>query len=148
MGYQTPVAEYGSTGPPSCVDCPALVSPTSSPMALTDRQARCVGSCTAHLEELTDPADLIQGVGTEVTHRKDRTVNFAVDSNYKQFRFSVGAPEAETKFKQAVQSAQQTNRNAVQYPSLYVCLVGVLCATFELTSCRLFTDLLSKIGTQ
>jgi hypothetical protein len=117
-------------------------------MTLTDRSARCVGSCTAHLEELTDPTDLIQGVGTEVTHRKKRTVNFAVDSSYRQFRFSVGAPEAETKFKQAVQSAQNTSRNAVKYPSLYVCAVGVLCVTLELTSCRPFTDLLSKIGIQ
>ena len=130
------------------MDCPALVSPTSSPIALTDWYARCVGSCTAHLEELTDPTDLIQGVGTEFTHNEKRTVNFAVDSSYKQFRFSVGAPEAETKFKQAVQSAQKTNRNAVQYPSLYVCAVRVLSGTFELTSSRLFTDLLSKIGTQ
>ncbi|KAF9788386.1 hypothetical protein BJ322DRAFT_1002310 [Thelephora terrestris] len=63
----------------------------------------CVGSCTAHLEELVDPSDLMQGV----------------DLNYRQFRFSVGAPEAETKFKQAVQSAQQTSRNAMEYPSLY-----------------------------
>lgn len=35
-----------------------------------DRCVRCVGSCTAHLEELTDPSDLVQGVGTEVTSRE------------------------------------------------------------------------------
>ena len=44
----------------------------------------------------------------------------STDSSYRQFRFSVGAPEAETKFKQAVQMAQQTNKNAVKYPSIYV----------------------------
>ena len=68
------------------------------------------------------------------------------DSNYRQFRFSVGAPEAETKFKQAVQSAQQTNRNAMKYPSLYVRVAWMLWTTFELTSRRLFTAPLLKIG--
>ena len=66
MEHQTPVAGYGSTNPPSRVDCPAVVSIMSFPEASTDRYVRCVGSCTAHLEELTDPTDLVQGVGTEV----------------------------------------------------------------------------------
>lgn len=69
------------------------------------------------------------------------------DSNYRQFRFSVGAPEAETKFKQAVQDAQQTNRNALDYPSLYVRTGGgALSTTFRLTFRRLFTVLVSRIG--
>ena len=38
----------------------------SLPKASTDPYVRCVGSCTAHFEELTDPTDLVQGVGTEV----------------------------------------------------------------------------------
>jgi len=50
----------------------------------------------------------------------------SVDSNYRQFRFSVGAPEAETKFKQAVQSAQQISANAMKYPSLYVGVAWML----------------------
>ena len=70
----------------------------------------------------------------------------SVDPNYRQFRFSVGAPEAETKFKQAVQGAQQISHNAMQYPSLYVRVIGKLCAAFGLTFCRLFTAPLSKIG--
>jgi len=73
-------------------------------------------------------------------------VTTSTDPNYKQFRFSVGAPEAETKFKQAVQSAQQISRNAMQYPSLYVRVAWMLSATFWLTLCRLFTAPLSKIG--
>jgi hypothetical protein len=68
------------------------------------------------------------------------------DSNYRQFRFSVGAPEAETKFKQAVQNAQQTNRNALDYPSLYVRTGGELFTSFRLTFRRLFTVLVSRIG--
>lgn len=94
--------------------------------ALADRCVRCVGSCTAHLEELTDPTDLVQGVGMEVTIRDGIPLTTSVDSNYRQFRFSVGAPEAETKFKQAVQSAQQQSRNAKNYPSLYVRVAGML----------------------
>ena len=66
MGYQTPVAEYGSTDPPSRMDCSALVSIMPLTKACTERYVRCVGSCTAHLEELTDPTDLMQGVGTGV----------------------------------------------------------------------------------
>lgn len=67
MGCQTPVAGYGSTNPPSRVDCSAVVGVMSFPKVSTDPYVRCVGSCTAHLEELTDPTDFVQGVGTEVT---------------------------------------------------------------------------------
>jgi len=68
------------------------------------------------------------------------------DSNYRQFRFSVGAPEAETKFKQAVQSAQQTSHNATKYPSLYVRAAWVLRIPFGLTFRRLFMAPLLGIG--
>ena len=63
----------------------------------------------------------------------------SADSNYRQFRFSVGAPEAETKFKQAVQSAQQISPNAMKYPSLYVGDAWMLFIPFGLTLYRLFT---------
>jgi len=65
MGYQTPVTGNGSTNPSSCMDCSAVASMLSLPKASTDPCVRCVGSCTAHLEELTDPTDLVQGVGAE-----------------------------------------------------------------------------------
>jgi hypothetical protein len=70
----------------------------------------------------------------------------SADPDYRQFRFSVGAPEAETKFKQAVNSAQQISHNAMKYPSLYVRVVGTMRTYFILTFARLFTDLASKIG--
>ena len=70
----------------------------------------------------------------------------SVDPNYRQFRFSVGAPEAETKFKQAVQSAQQSSRNATQYPSLYVRVVWMLLMSLGLTLCRLSMAPLLRIG--
>ncbi|KAJ7213658.1 hypothetical protein B0H12DRAFT_1061615 [Mycena haematopus] len=62
----------------------------------------CVASCTAYLEEM--PAEqCIQGV----------------DPAYRQFRFSVGAPDAEAKFQKAVQAATASDANAKKYPSLY-----------------------------
>ena len=70
----------------------------------------------------------------------------SADPDYRQFRFSVGAPEAETKFKQAVYNAQQTSHNAMKYPSLYVRFVGSMRAYFILTFPRLSTDLASRIG--
>ena len=42
------------------------------------------------------------------------------DSNWRQFRFSVGAPDAEAKYKTALQEVQKVNANAQKYPSLYV----------------------------
>jgi hypothetical protein len=42
------------------------------------------------------------------------------DPAWKQFRFRVGAPEAEAKFNRAVADAQNVNSNARKYPSLYV----------------------------
>ncbi|KAG5647979.1 hypothetical protein DXG03_007013 [Asterophora parasitica] len=55
----------------------------------------CVASCTAHLEEIT------------------------YDPGWRQFRFSVGSPDAEAKFQAAVNEAQKKNPNARIYPSLY-----------------------------
>ena len=70
VGCQTPAEGYGSTDPSCRVDRPSLVSILFTMKAPTDRYGRCVGSCTAHLEELTDSTDLVQGVGTEVTLRE------------------------------------------------------------------------------
>ncbi|KAJ7825229.1 hypothetical protein B0H14DRAFT_3468718 [Mycena olivaceomarginata] len=64
----------------------------------------CVTSCTAYLEEMSD-AQCIQGV----------------DSAWRQFRFSVGAPDAEVTSQNALQNATTTtDANAKKYPSLYV----------------------------
>ncbi|KAF8551149.1 hypothetical protein OG21DRAFT_1499321 [Imleria badia] len=45
----------------------------------------CVASCTAHIEELTEPEDRLRNLG-----------------NYRQFRFLVGAPDKEKKFLSAL----------------------------------------------
>ncbi|KAJ7753671.1 hypothetical protein DFH07DRAFT_868677 [Mycena maculata] len=64
----------------------------------------CVASCTAYLEEMSSSENQrIQGV----------------DSAWRQFRFSVGAPDAEAKFQKALKSATETDANAKKYPSLY-----------------------------
>lgn len=63
VGCETSVADYGSTDSPGCVDRSPLVGFRSAEKVSTDRCVRCVGSCTAHLEELADPSDLVQGVG-------------------------------------------------------------------------------------
>ncbi|KAF9047184.1 hypothetical protein BDZ89DRAFT_1089351 [Hymenopellis radicata] len=62
----------------------------------------CVGSCTAYLEPMA-PDERILGL----------------DASWKQFRFSVGAPDMEAKFKSAVSMSQKKSKNAVSYPSLY-----------------------------
>ena len=42
------------------------------------------------------------------------------DPNWTQFRLTVGAPDAEAKFKKAIDAAAKTDANAVVYPVLYV----------------------------
>ena len=44
----------------------------------------------------------------------------AAGPEWKQFRFSVGAPDAEAKYRQAIVEAQKESRKARDYPSLYV----------------------------
>lgn len=63
----------------------------------------CVASCRAHLEELTEP--------------EERVRNF--DKNWRQFRFSVGAPDAEAKHRAAQAQAMRQDANAKRYPILY-----------------------------
>ncbi|TFK43105.1 hypothetical protein BDQ12DRAFT_165045 [Crucibulum laeve] len=63
----------------------------------------CVASCTAHIEEITSPDELVKGV----------------DPVWRQFRLSVGAPDAEAKFKNSVAEAQKIDNNAKKYPVLY-----------------------------
>ena len=42
------------------------------------------------------------------------------DPSWKQFRLTVGAPDAEAKFKKAIEAAGKTDVNALVYPVLYV----------------------------
>ncbi|KAJ3560459.1 hypothetical protein NP233_g10827 [Leucocoprinus birnbaumii] len=63
----------------------------------------CVASCTAYLEEITNPNELVRGL----------------DKSWRQFRFNVGAPDAEAKFTQAVEQAQAEDKRAREYPVLY-----------------------------
>ncbi|KAJ7120629.1 hypothetical protein C8R43DRAFT_1151577 [Mycena crocata] len=64
----------------------------------------CVASCTAYLEEMSPTEEqCIQGL----------------DPAWRQFRFSVGTPDAEAMFQKAVKSATETDANAKKYPSLY-----------------------------
>ncbi|KAK7457902.1 hypothetical protein VKT23_010249 [Stygiomarasmius scandens] len=62
-----------------------------------------VGSCTADLEEITSGEEHIKNT----------------DASWRQFRFTVGAPDAEAKFKAAVQEAQTKSTNAQTFPSLF-----------------------------
>ncbi|KXN88395.1 hypothetical protein AN958_07377 [Leucoagaricus sp. SymC.cos] len=63
----------------------------------------CMASCTAYLEEITNPSELVQGL----------------DTPWRQFRFNVGAPDAEAKFSEAVRQAQEDNQRAREFPVLY-----------------------------
>ncbi|KAL0948368.1 hypothetical protein HGRIS_010950 [Hohenbuehelia grisea] len=63
----------------------------------------CVASCTAHLEELTS-ANSIRGLSTK---------------DWRQFHFSIGAPDAEAKFRKSIAEAQTRQSNARMFPTLY-----------------------------
>ncbi|KAF9007058.1 hypothetical protein BDQ17DRAFT_1351337 [Cyathus striatus] len=63
----------------------------------------CVASCTAHLEDITSEEESIH----------------PLESKYRQFRLTVGAPHAEAKFKSAIVEAQNSNNLLKQYPVLY-----------------------------
>ncbi|KAH9940093.1 uncharacterized protein BXZ73DRAFT_88813 [Epithele typhae] len=69
----------------------------------------CVASCTAYLEELDSEHEQIKNMG----------------AGWRQFRFSVGAPDAEAKFRRAIVAAQASNANAKTYPSLYIIRHGL-----------------------
>lgn len=45
------------------------------------------------------------------------------DPNWRQFRLTVGAPDAEARFKTAINEAMKTNANAKVYPVIYVRIV-------------------------
>ncbi|KAF7320888.1 UBIQUITIN-CONJUGAT-2 domain-containing protein [Mycena chlorophos] len=62
-----------------------------------------VASCTAYLEEMSSEEMSIQGL----------------DPVWRQFRFSVGAPDAEAKFQKALEMAKSSDNNAKKFPSLY-----------------------------
>jgi ubiquitin-conjugating enzyme E2 Q len=42
------------------------------------------------------------------------------DNTWKQYRFTMGSPDAEAKFKAEIASAQALDKNARSYPILYV----------------------------
>ncbi|KAG1769061.1 hypothetical protein EV702DRAFT_1181859 [Suillus placidus] len=63
----------------------------------------CVASCTAHLQELTEKEDQVQNIG----------------SQWRQFRFMVGAPDKEAKFRHALEQETHGDSNAKKYPTLY-----------------------------
>ena len=46
-----------------------------------------------------------------------------LDPSWTQFRLTVGAPDAEAKFKKAIDAAGKTEVNAMVYPVLYVRIV-------------------------
>ncbi|KAL6306618.1 hypothetical protein BKA93DRAFT_773860 [Sparassis latifolia] len=63
----------------------------------------CVASCTAHIEELRSEEDRVHNI----------------EPTWRQFRFSVGAPDAEAKFRSALVQAKKVDNNTLKYPSLY-----------------------------
>ncbi|KAI0738313.1 hypothetical protein C8Q80DRAFT_1275827 [Daedaleopsis nitida] len=63
----------------------------------------CVASATAHLEELKDEDEQVKNIGSE----------------WRQFRFSVGAPDAEARFRKSVMEARRVSARINEYPSLY-----------------------------
>jgi ubiquitin-conjugating enzyme E2 Q len=82
---------------------------------------RCVASCTAHLEELTSDEDLVRNIGElPSSFGIIAYFYFNLDPAWRQFRFTIGAPDAEARFKAAVTEAQKTDANARKYPGLYV----------------------------
>ncbi|KAI0656109.1 hypothetical protein C8Q70DRAFT_1014692 [Cubamyces menziesii] len=62
-----------------------------------------VASCTAYLEELQSDGEKVKNM----------------DPAWRQFRFSVGAPDAEAKFRKAIRMAKKEDQRAQQFPSLF-----------------------------
>jgi hypothetical protein len=77
----------------------------NSKLHMTYMAFRCIASCTSYIEEITSSAERLQGI----------------DAGYHQFRFSVGSPQAEAKFRAAVETAMKADSNAKKYPTIYVC---------------------------
>lgn len=100
---------------------------------MTDMTLRCIASCTAYIEEITSSAERLQGV----------------DAQYHQFRFSVGSPQAEAKFRAAVDTATNVDSNAKKYPTIYVCSFALGSGYSGLIiSCRRGMVLYSETGIQ
>ncbi|PPQ71310.1 hypothetical protein CVT24_012036 [Panaeolus cyanescens] len=78
------------------------VDPNVSPAAWSILRW-CVASCTAHIEAITDPAETVKGF----------------ESSFVQFKMTVGSPDAEAKFRDAIQKAVAKDKNAEKYPVLY-----------------------------
>ncbi|KAJ3509436.1 hypothetical protein NLJ89_g5227 [Agrocybe chaxingu] len=64
----------------------------------------CVASCTAHIEAITSSEDMIKNL----------------DPTWRQFRMTVGAPDAEARFMGALEQAKTENANAQKYPVIYL----------------------------
>ncbi|KIJ62454.1 hypothetical protein HYDPIDRAFT_30416 [Hydnomerulius pinastri MD-312] len=62
-----------------------------------------VASCTAHIQELTDKEDCLKNISPQ----------------FRQFRFMVGAPDKEAKFKTALEKETAGDANAQEYPTLF-----------------------------
>ncbi|KAF8881664.1 hypothetical protein CPB84DRAFT_1817227 [Gymnopilus junonius] len=62
-----------------------------------------VGSCTAHIEVIESGEERIKNL----------------DPSWRQFRMTVGSPDAEAKFKEAINLATKENSDAKKYPVIY-----------------------------
>lgn len=105
---------------------PSLVGPFVSTLKtplLTYR--RIIGSCTAYIEEIVTDDERIKNLGMTPIFRstvsdQSTDVTEIPDPNWRQFRLTVGAPDAEAKFKKEVEAAARKDANAAKYPALYV----------------------------
>ena len=69
------------------------------------RGCRCVASCTAHIQELTEPEDRLRNLGERFSVKRFNwklTLKRTTLGKYRQFRFLVGAPDKEKKFLSAL----------------------------------------------
>ncbi|KAF8580706.1 hypothetical protein K439DRAFT_1636776 [Ramaria rubella] len=63
----------------------------------------CVASFTAYLEEISDKDEVISNISP----------------GWRQFRFSVGAPDKEARYQTALVEVQKREVNALRYPAIY-----------------------------
>ncbi|KAL0572423.1 hypothetical protein V5O48_009541 [Marasmius crinis-equi] len=89
---------------PKLVDCDPTVLPAAWQLLRW-----IIGSCTAYLDEIKDPSERIKNI----------------DPAWRQYRFSVGSPDAEARFKNAVEEAKAVDPNCHNFPSLFVRLILV-----------------------
>lgn len=81
------------------------------------------------MEEMKTEEERIRNIGQNLCFISLAGLNYSAGAEWRQFRFTIGAPDAEAKFQKALELAQAQDENVLSFPCLYVssCLCGQRC---------------------